>query len=79
LSLLPLDRTDGLLALSPDGQTYVYGGQVTGYHIGNFQTNQRWGLPQDIEYDYGSTRVVFSPDGQQIAMAIDGQTIQVIR
>ncbi len=77
-SVLPLDRTDGLLALSLDGQTYVYGGDVTGYHIGNFQTDRSWEFPQGLSPTSGLTRVVFSPDGQQMAIMSNDQTINVI-
>lgn len=77
-SELPLDRTDGLLALAPDGQTYVYGGDVTGYHIGNFQTKNSWEFPQGLSPTSGSTKVVFSPDGQQMAIARDNH-INIIR
>lgn len=78
-SELPLDHTDNLLAVSPDGQTYVYGGDVTGYHIGNFQTNRTWEFPQNLSPRWGNTQVVFSPDGQQMAIVSDNQTINVIR
>ena len=78
-SELAVDRTDNLLAVSPDGQTYVYGGDVTGYHIGNFLSNKTWDFPQGFSPMRGNTRVVFSPDGQQIAIAYDDQTIKVIR
>lgn len=77
-SELPIDRTDGLLALSPDGQTYVYGGDVTGYHIGNFQINRRWEFPQGLSLTSGNTKVIFSPDGQQMAIMSGNQTINVI-
>jgi WD40 repeat protein len=76
-SELPIDRTDGLLALSPDGQTYVYGGDVTGYHIGNFQTNRTWEFPLNRS-PTGWPKVVFSPDGQQMAIVSDNQTINII-
>jgi len=76
---LPIDRTDSLLSLSPDGQTFVYGGDVMGYHIGNFQTNQRQRFPLDPSPGNRLTKVVFSPDGQQMAIDRNGQTIEVIR
>lgn len=78
-SELPVDRTDILLALSPDGQTYVYGGDVTGYHIGNFQTKKAWEFPQSLSPTTGQTGVVFSPDAQQIAIALSNRTIDIIR
>lgn len=78
-SELPIDRTDSLLALSPDGQTYVYGGDVTGYHIGNFQTRNSREFPQGLSPTSMQTRVVFSPDGQQMAIARDNKTIDIIR
>ncbi|MBD1865508.1 MULTISPECIES: WD40 repeat domain-containing protein [Trichocoleus] len=79
LSRLSIDRTANLLALSPDGQTYVYGSDVIGYYISNFQTHQSWEFPPALKYKSGPTRVVFSRDGQQMAIVIDNQTIQVIR
>lgn len=78
-SQLQSDRTDNLLALSPDGQTYVYGGDVTGYHIGNFQTGSEWEFPQNLSPTSGQTGVVFSPDAQQIAITLGNQTIDIIR
>lgn len=78
-SELPIDRTDRLLALSPDAQTYVYGGDVTGYHIGNFQTGNSWEFPQNLRPTSGLTNVVFSPDAQQMAIAIGNQTISILR
>jgi WD40 repeat protein len=78
-SQLPIDRTDSLLALSPDAQTYVYGGDVTGYHIGNFQTGKEWKFPQNLSPTSGQTKVVFSPDAQQMALAPGDQTIKVVR
>lgn len=77
-SELPIDRTDSLLALSPDGQTYVYGGDVTGYHIGNFQTRNSWGFPQGLSPTSMQDRVVFSPDGQQMAIARANKSIDII-
>lgn len=78
-SELPIDRTDGLLALGLDGQTYVYGGDVTGYHIGNFQTGKVWQFPQNLSPTSGQTQVVFSPDAQQMAIAHDNRTIKIVR
>lgn len=76
---LPLDRQDGLLAVSPDGQTYVYGGQVTGYHIGDLQTRQSLNFPQGLSLPMDQQRkVVFSPDGQQIAISYN-ETIMILR
>lgn len=77
-SELPLDRTDGLLAVSPDGETYVYGGEVTGYHIGNLRTAQEWRFPQELEPTQFPTKVVFSPDGQQMAVST-GVTISILQ
>jgi WD40 repeat protein len=78
-SEIPIDRTDRLLALSPDAQTYVYGGDVTGYHIGNFQTRNSWEFPQNLSPTSGLTNVVFSPDAQQMAIALGNQTINILR
>ncbi|WP_144405600.1 WD40 repeat domain-containing protein [Aliterella atlantica] len=78
-SELPIDRTDSLLSLSPDAQTYVYGGDVTGYHIGNFQTRNSWDFPQNLSPTSGLTTVVFSPDAQQMAIAQGNQTINILR
>lgn len=78
-SQLPIDRTDSLLALSPDAQTYVYGGDVTGYHIGNFQTGKEWEFPQNLSPTSGQTKVVFSPDAQQMAIAPGDRTIKIVR
>lgn len=76
---LPLDRQDGLLAVSPDGQTYVYGGQVTGYHIGDLQTRQSLNFPQGLSLPMDQQKkVVFSADGQQIAIS-DNETITILR
>jgi WD40 repeat protein len=76
-SPLSIDRTASLLALSPDGQTYVYGSDVIGYYIGNFQTKS-WEFPQGLSPTSGLTRVVFSRDGQQMAIMSNDQTINVI-
>ncbi len=78
-SQLPIDRTDSLLALGSDGQTYVYGGDVTGYHIGNFQTGKVWKFPQNLSPTSGQTQVVFSPNAQQMAIALGDQTIKIVR
>ncbi|HEY9691432.1 MAG TPA: WD40 repeat domain-containing protein [Oculatellaceae cyanobacterium] len=75
---LTIDRTASLLALSPDSQTYVYGSDVIGYYIGNFQTNRSFPFPQALSPTFSSTRVVFSPDGQQMAIENNDQTIKVI-
>ncbi|MGV0027720.1 WD40 repeat domain-containing protein [Phormidesmis priestleyi] len=76
---LPLDRQDGLLAVSLDGQTYVYGGQVTGYHIGDLQTRQSLNFPQGLSLPMDQQKkVVFSPDGQQIAISYN-ETITILR
>ncbi len=77
-SELSIDRTASLLALSPDGQTYVYGSDVIGYYIGNFQTNKSFPFPQSLSPTSGLTRMVFSPDGQQMAIVSNNQTINVI-
>jgi WD40 repeat protein len=77
-SQLSIDRTASLLALSPDGQTYVYGSDVIGYHISNFQTNRSWEFPQGLSPTSAVTRVVFSPDGQQMAIVSNDKTINVI-
>ncbi len=76
---LPLDRQDGLLAVSPDGQTYIYGGQVTGYHIGDLQIRQSLNFPQGLSLPMDQQKkVVFSPDGQQIAISYN-ETITILR
>jgi len=75
-SELPIDRTDSLLALCPDGQTYVYGGDVTGYHIGNFQSGKVWQFPQNLSPKSGQTQVVFSPDAQQMVIALGNRTMR---
>ncbi|AFZ11281.1 hypothetical protein Cri9333_0295 [Crinalium epipsammum PCC 9333] len=78
-SRFTLDRTDSILALSPDSQTFVYGGEVGGYNISNFSTTyKRFPFPQALSPTSGSTRVVFSPDGQQMAIESNGQTINII-
>ncbi len=78
-SQLQIDRTDSLLALSPDAQTYVYGGDVTGYHIGNFQTGKHWEFPQNLSPTSGQTKVIFSPDAQQMATSPGDRTIKIVR
>lgn len=77
-SVLPPDRTDRLLGLSPDGETYVYGGDVTGIHIGNLRTGQSFDFPQELRPAFSTTTVVFSPDGQQMAIG-DDRTIAILR
>jgi hypothetical protein len=77
-SELPPDRTDGLLAISPDAQTYVYGGDVTGYHIGNLQTGRSWDFPAGLSPTQQQKKVVFSPDGQQMAIS-EERTIKILR
>lgn len=77
-SELPPDRSDGLLALSPDAQAYVYGGDVTGYHIGNLQSGRSWNFPQALSPMHQPEKVMFSPDGQQMAIS-EGQTIKILR
>jgi WD40 repeat protein len=76
---LSIDHSDILAVLSPDGQTYVYGGDVTGYRIGNFQSNKSWKLPQNPSSRDSLSGVVFSPDGQQIAIISGKKTIDIIR
>ncbi|MBD1846744.1 hypothetical protein H6F89_25705 [Cyanobacteria bacterium FACHB-63] len=72
------DRTDRFLGLSPDSETYVYGGDVTGFHIGNVQTNRSLDFPPGLQPDSSASKVVFSPDGQQMAI-VNAQTITVLR
>ena len=78
ISDLGTDRTDRFLGLSPDSETYVYGGDVTGFHIGNLRTNRSLDFPQGLKPDSSVSKVVFSPDGQQMAI-VNAQTIMVLR
>lgn len=72
------DRTDRFLGLSPDSETYVYGGDVTGFHLGNLRTNRSLDFPPGLQPDSSVSKVVFSPDGQQMAI-VNAQTITVLR
>lgn len=78
VSDLGVDRTDRFLGLSPDGETYVYGGDVTGFHIGNLRTSQSLDFPQGLKPGSSVSKVVFSPDGQQMAI-VDVQKIMILR
>jgi WD40 repeat protein/tetratricopeptide (TPR) repeat protein len=78
ISPLAPDRTDRLLGLSPDGETYVYGGDVTGYHIGNLRSNLSLDFPQPLSPSSATRKVVFSPDGQQMAISNE-QNITILR
>lgn len=77
-SVLAPDRTDRFLGISPDGETYVYGGDVTGYHIGNLRTNSSVEFPQGLRPTNATRKVVFSPDGQQMAISND-QAIVILQ
>ena len=79
LSELPIDRRGGLFAMSPDSQTFVHGGHGVGYHISNVQTNKNWKLTHGLSVNPMNelTRVVFSPDGQQMAIA-NNEEINII-
>lgn len=76
---LPIDRQDGLFAISADGQTYVYGGQVSGYHIGNLQSKRTWRFAQGLDLSLDQSKAVaISSDGQQVAISYD-QAIVILR
>jgi tetratricopeptide (TPR) repeat protein len=78
ISELGPDRTDRFLGLSPDSETYVYGGDVTGFHIGNLRSNGSLAFPQGLQPDSSVSKVVFSPDGQQMAI-VKAQTIMILQ
>jgi WD40 repeat protein len=62
-----VDRTDGLLSLTPDAKTYLTSGQVAGTRLFNSQTGKNWGLPGANDV-YTARTALFSPDGQMLAI-----------
>lgn len=62
-----VDRTDYLLSLSPDAQTYLTSGQVAGTRIINAQIRKQWGIP-GVNDVYSASTALFSPDGQMLAI-----------
>ncbi|HEY9881471.1 MAG TPA: S-layer homology domain-containing protein [Leptolyngbyaceae cyanobacterium] len=60
---LPADRSDDAIGLSPDGDSYFFGGQVAGARLGSVKT----GEVQDWPSGYGY-RVAFSDRGNYLAI-----------
>ncbi|MBD2261038.1 S-layer homology domain-containing protein [Pseudanabaena sp. FACHB-2040] len=58
---LPADRSDDAIGLSPDGDSYFFGGQVAGARLGSVRT----GEVQDWPHGY---RVAFSDRGNYLAL-----------
>ncbi|MBW4577237.1 MAG: hypothetical protein KME08_18350 [Aphanothece sp. CMT-3BRIN-NPC111] len=62
-----VDRTDGLLSLSPDAKTYLASGDVAGTRIFNTQIGKNWGIGGGNAVHSART-ALFSPDGQMLAI-----------
>ena len=62
-----VDRTDGLLSLSPDAKTYLTSGDVAGTRIFNTQIGKNWGIGGGNAV-YSARTALFSPDGQMLAI-----------
>ncbi len=62
------DRTDAFTRLSPDGKYYFVRGDVVGSRLGNVQTGEQ----QSLDGKYSDTAVVFSGNGDYLAIASTG-------
>src|SRR4028119_396117 len=62
-----VDRTDNMLVLSPDAETYLITGEVAGSRIWNNQTGKASDL-RGFDVSTGASRGLFSPNGQMLAV-----------